>query len=202
MAISSALQPEAQEMHSHPAIQVVISGLCMLQICPSTGRPCDCGAATESSGLPTSTSGSSDEAADVPANGHANGHTSAANGTCKDPGCGHKDHGSTEATKFASGGISDDPKVDVLSDSKTKKDDSMATVKQAQAPQQKWTSAVEPIFPAELRKRSPPELHLPGPYATWHRYNTSSAALYNAQFALPLQTPRSALDKCKTWIQQ
>ncbi|KAK9861190.1 hypothetical protein WJX84_010543 [Apatococcus fuscideae] len=29
--------------------------------------------------------------------------------------------------------------------------------------------SVEPIFPPELRKRSPPELHLPGPYATWHR---------------------------------
>ena len=27
----------------------------------------------------------------------------------------------------------------------------------------------EPIFPPELRKRQPAELHLPGAYATWHR---------------------------------
>ena len=27
----------------------------------------------------------------------------------------------------------------------------------------------EPIFPLELRKRLPAELHLPGAYATWHR---------------------------------
>lgn len=28
---------------------------------------------------------------------------------------------------------------------------------------------VEPIFPAELRKRQPSPLHLPGPLADWHR---------------------------------
>ena len=28
----------------------------------------------------------------------------------------------------------------------------------------------EPIFPPELRKRQPGELHLPGPLAAWHRY--------------------------------
>lgn len=145
----------------------------MLQICPSTGRPCDCGAASESDGLPTSlsssTSGSSEDAADIPANGHANGHAPAANGTCKDPLCSQKDQGSTEGSKFASGGIPDGPKADVLSDSKAKKNASVAAVEQAPAPKQKWTSAVEPIFPAELRKRSPPVLNLPGPYATWHR---------------------------------
>ena len=34
---------------------------------------------------------------------------------------------------------------------------------------------MEPIFPAELRRRQPSHLHLPGPLADWHR----SAALFN-----------------------
>lgn len=29
---------------------------------------------------------------------------------------------------------------------------------------------MEPIFPAELRRRQPSELHLPGPLADWYRY--------------------------------
>ena len=39
----------------------------------------------------------------------------------------------------------------------------LADLKHVKAPQ-------EPIFPAELRKRPAPELHLPGPLAAWHRY--------------------------------
>ncbi len=162
-----------------------------LQICPSTGRPCDCGAAPESNGLPASlaasSSGSTDEADTVEANGHANGHShgapnktangsanghaTAENGSCKDHSCGQMSHthGSVNGGKFASGGIPDGPKVDVLSDSNAKKADSKATVQKTQVREQQWTSAVEPIFPTELRKRSPPELHLPGPYATWRR---------------------------------
>lgn len=167
----------------------------LLQICPSTGRPCDCGAASESEAPPTSQATSSSDSSDeavVPhaddhatshpngtSNGHQNGDVDvnvnglapAENGSCKDHSCGQSGHeqGTANGGKFASGGIPDGPKVDVLSDSEAKKVDSTAAVKAAQAPKQQWTSAVEPIFPAELRKRPPPELHLPGPYATWHR---------------------------------
>ena len=35
---------------------------------------------------------------------------------------------------------------------------------------------MEPIFPAELRKRQPSELHLPGPLADWYRYAAAAAA--------------------------
>ena len=35
---------------------------------------------------------------------------------------------------------------------------------------------MEPIFPAELRKRQPCELHLPGPLADWYRYAAAAAS--------------------------
>ena len=35
---------------------------------------------------------------------------------------------------------------------------------------------MEPIFPAELRKRQPCELRLPGPLADWYRYAAAAAA--------------------------
>ena len=41
--------------------------------------------------------------------------------------------------------------------------------KQAVADLKPEKPPMEPIFPAELRKRQPSELHLPGPLADWHR---------------------------------
>ena len=37
--------------------------------------------------------------------------------------------------------------------------------------------SAEPIFPPELRRRSPPELALEGPVAAWHRPSTLAGLL-------------------------
>ena len=128
-----------------------------MQVCPSTGRPCDCGAAdgNGSSASLTSSSGS-DDGLSTHANGKASSDGPAANGSangCKSGACAGAKVAGTAAP----------------SDSDAKKADGMETVKKAQPAKQRWTSAVEPIFPAELRKRVAPVLNLPGPYATWHR---------------------------------
>ena len=41
--------------------------------------------------------------------------------------------------------------------------------------------AVEPLFPAELRRRTTVELCLPGPVATWHRPVTLDRLLHLKQ---------------------
>lgn len=47
--------------------------------------------------------------------------------------------------------------------------------KQALADLKPEKPPMEPIFPAELRKRQPSELHLPGPLADWYRYAAAAA---------------------------
>ena len=152
--------------------------MCTMQICPSTGRPCDCGAASNSNGsssdLTTTSSGSDDEL-----HPGANGHSSAANGTHKHDTCAGSCHqnGAANGTTDSSAGVKLSG-AHAPSDSDAKKADGVKTVKEAQ-PAKRWTSAVEPIFPAELRKRVPAALTLPGPYATWHRSaDISAPALY------------------------
>lgn len=48
--------------------------------------------------------------------------------------------------------------------------------KQALADLKPEKPPMEPIFPAELRKRQPSELHLPGPLADWYRYAAAASA--------------------------